>query len=188
MIEGYGHIVLASTSGDFVASAIRFFTGPKVFTPSRYSHAFVTMPPLLGVPMCAEDSSAGVDMLRFDTGYLQNPAETVEVWQLNIPQASKDAGLQAVIGKLEQSYGYLEIPWFIWRWLNRLVGRDIKHQDNWSQTDSVCSGLVRNQYIENNGLKAFWAAYGQNSVCPQDLRDIMVTRPDLFTMIYSNFT
>jgi hypothetical protein len=176
-----GCIVLSNTKGEFIGSAIRFIS------KSKFSHSFVTMPPILEIPMCAEDSSLGVDMLRFDTGYLQDTNESIEVWEVNIPDDAKDAGLLAVLNELEQGYGYSEFPWFIWRWLNGIFGRDIKAQDNWSQKNSVCSGLVRDRYIANSGLSNLFDGFGRNSVWPEDISQIMRSRPDLFTLVFSNF-
>jgi hypothetical protein len=178
--QGFGHIVLTHTKGNLVDWIIRFVTR------SKFNHAFVIMPSILDVPMCAEDSGLGVDMLRFDTNYLNDPNEQIEVWQVNIADVFKMNGLKEVINVLEQGYGYLELPWFAWRSLCALFGKDIKSQDNWSQKNSVCSGLVRNRYISGCGLSYLFKAFGKNSVNPQDISDIAHNNSNIFTKIYSN--
>ena len=181
MDYGKGCIVLANTKKSFLSTIIRFFSR------SRFSHTFVTMPSIVGVPMCAEDSSAGVDILRFDTGYLQNPSESIEIWQLSISDQAKDAGLLAVVNELEQGYAYASLPWFGWRWFNGLFGKDISNQNNWSLKNDVCSGLVRDRYMVGAGIGSLLAKFGKNSVWPEDISQVMNARPDLFVKVFSNF-
>lgn len=177
----YGNIVLANTKSGFVPATIRFFT------KSKFSHSLITAPDLIGIPMCIESASSGVDMLRFDTGYQNNSGVDYEVWEVNIPDSAKDAGLQAAINKLETKYGYLEIPWFIWRWLNGLFGKDIKNQDNWCQNGTICSQLCELN-LEGGGLTGLFAGYGKGSVHPGDLRQIMTAHPEFFKLTFSNMS
>jgi hypothetical protein len=171
----YGNIVLATSRSSWVSKCIRFFTS------SKFSHSFVTMPSLLGFPMCIEAESGGVDMARFDLNYSNNQDEAYEVWVVNLPQATVDAALSSVISDLEEGYGFLQYPWFVWRALNRLLGRDIKAQNNWNTSGMICSRLVV-AYLKAAGLQSALAGYGDGSIAPQDLRDIMAAHPQLFTL------
>ena len=177
----YGHIVLASTKSGVVPSAIKFIT------KSQYSHSFITAPTIVGLPMCVEAAESGIDMIRFDDAYTQNAAENIEIWEVLISDEMKDKGLVAVFDKLETSYGFLELPWFVWRWMNRLVGRDIKSQNNWSKNGTICSQLCR-IYLTATGLGSLFEGYGKGAVAPQDLSVVMNANPQLFKKVYSNFT
>jgi hypothetical protein len=169
-----GNIVLATSKSSLLSKFIRWFTN------SKFSHSFVTMPDVLGIPMCIEAESGGVDTARYDSNYLNNADEAVEVWTLNIPQTVKDQALKQIINDLEIPYGFLEYVWFIWRKLNLLFGRDIKNQNNWNTNGMICSQLVV-AFLKACKLDIF-QGYGNGSIAPQDLRNIMVAHPELFTL------
>lgn len=175
----YGQIVLANTKKGLVPSAIRFFTS------SKFSHSLVTLPDTLGVPMCIEASSKGISTVRFETAYLQNPHVEIEVWDVHLTNEEIDLALIAVLNHLESSYGYSELPWFVWRWFNKKLGRDIKHENNWFKKDEICSELCE-FYLMNTKLRLLFTGYGDSSMCPQDIRDVMVANPMFFTLSYSN--
>src|SRR5450631_881617 len=108
----YGNIVLATSKSSFVSKCIRWFT------KSNFSHSFITMPDVLGIPMCIEASEGGVDTCRFDSNYVNNTDEAYEVWTLNLSQDIKDQALKSIVNDLETGYGFLEYPFFMWRRLN----------------------------------------------------------------------
>jgi hypothetical protein len=170
-----GDIVLADTKSGFVDSCIKWFTS------STFSHSFVGMPDLLGFPMCIEAAEGGVDMTRFDTGYVNNQEEGYQVWTVNLPQDVKNVALQSIINDLETGYGILEYPWFMWRRINLLFGRDIKAQNNWNTSGMICSQLVV-AYLKAAGLQSVLTGYGNGSVSPQDLQNIMQAHPEIFTL------
>jgi hypothetical protein len=172
----FGDVVLARSSNEFIASAIEWFTN------SDLSHSLVTMPDLMGYPMCMEAVAGGVDMARFDTNYADNASESYQVWQVNVPDSVKEAALKSILDDLETRYGFLSYPWFIWRALNRLLGRDIKAQDNWNTTGMICTQVCA-AYLTACGLSSVLAGYGKGSLCPQDLQDIFKAHPDLFTLV-----
>ena len=165
----------------FISNSIKWFTN------SPYSHSLVTFPPLFGNNMCIEASGNGVTMQSFDNVYWNNPSQGCDVYELTtISQEKRDAAAAALINELDASYGFLEYPFFMWRRLNELVGRDIKSHDNWSQNGIICSWLCV-QYITNCGLGYLFEGYGKCSVSPKDLRNIFDANPDLFKKIGSTF-
>jgi hypothetical protein len=172
----YGYVVLVDTKTGFIPNAIKWFTG------SQLSHSLVTVPPILNTPMCIEAAEGGVDMLRFDTGYINNPNEAYQVWSFEAPDAVKDAAILSIVNDLEITYGFLQYPWFIWRRINLLFGRDIKSQDNWSNQGMVCSQVCV-AYLTACGLTDMFAGYGKGSISPQDLQDIFRAHPETFTLI-----
>lgn len=171
----YGNIVLAGTKKGFVPNAIKAFTG------SVFSHSLVTTPDILDIPMCMEAVEGGVDMMRFDLGYSCNQDQGYQVWILKIPQEVKDEAIKKLLSELEVGYGFLAYPWFMWRRLNFLFGKDIKAQNNWCQAGMICSQLCV-EYLRNCGLDYIFKDYGKGSISPQDLQDIFTLHPELFEM------
>ena len=172
----YGNLVLASTKKGIIPNAIKWFTN------SVFSHSFVTMPDILGTPMCMDASESGVDMLRFDYGYSDNPGQGYQVWELKLPQNVKDKAIVQILKDLETSYGFLAFPWFVWRKVCRWFGKDVKAQNNWSQAGMICSQLCV-AYLLACGLESVFKGYGTGSIAPQDLQNIFVAHPELFEKI-----
>ena len=173
----YGYICFAYSKNEFIAWAIA-----KV-TKSQWSHSFITVPPMLGKEMVMEAAGQGVSMCEFDLNYRNNPNQKYEVYKLNIDASTTDPSILTCMAALETSYGYLEYPWFIWRYINKLFGRDIKGQNNWCQNGTfVCSQLCR-KYAEGRGLTALCSALGNGSMSAQDLYEIVLGHPELFTLV-----
>lgn len=172
----YGHVVLASTKKGFVPNAIKWFTR------SKFSHSLVTLPDMLGAPLCIEAAEGGVDAVRFDNNYANDPGQGYQVWRVKIDQSIKDAAIVSVLNDLEIRYGLFQFAWFMWRALNRLFGRDVKNQDNWNHDGMICSQLCV-AYLTSCGLGHLFQGYGQGSVAPQDLQDIFMAHPELFELV-----
>jgi hypothetical protein len=175
----YGDIVLADNEAkNLISSAIKWFT------QSIFSHSFVTMPDTLNIPMCIEAAEGGVDFQRFDTAYRDNTSEGYQRWNIKIDQSIKDAALVSVLNDLETGYGYLEYPWFMWRRINLLFGRDIKSHNNWNSDGMICSQVCV-AYLKACGLQSVLAGYGNGSIAPQDLQNIFKAHPELFELVES---
>lgn len=182
----YGYVVLASTQGEFIANAIKWFTR------SRFSHSFVTVPAQIGREMCIEADGNGIAEIEFDVGYRNNPAQTYMVYRVNLPQEVIDKALQACLDDLEHKYAYLAYPWFIYRTLMwKLFKKDIKAKNNWYTKNLVCSGLVRlyldaesvRDHLSSKGLQNLFSGYGLGSMAPEDLFYVLEANPELFTKI-----
>lgn len=172
----YGHVVLANSKQEFTARMI------KLLTRSQWSHSLVTSAPQLGVEMGMEAAGSGVSQLPFDKAYRQDPGQGFRVYRINLAQDVKDSALRSILPELESPYGYADLPWFIWRAINRLFGRDIKSQNNWASKNDICSQLVV-KYLTACGLSALFAGYGVNTIAPQDLQEIMDAHPETFQVI-----
>jgi len=171
----YGDIVLASSKTGFVAQAI------KKFTKSKFSHSLVTTPDILGVPMCIEAAEVGVDFTRFDNSYIYNPEQGYEIWTIKIDQTVKDKAIISILSDLEISYGFLQYPYFMWRALCLLFGKDIKAKNNWFSQGMICSQLCV-AYLKACGLSNVLSGYGEGSIAPQDLQNIFKAHPELFEL------
>lgn len=174
----YGYVCFAYSKNEWVAKAIAWFT------KSQWSHSFITVPPMLGKEMVMEAASGGTQMVMFDGAYRNNPNQKYEVYRLKVDKQVIDEAILKCMERLEMPYGYMEYPWFIWRSINKLFGRDIKAQDNWSQKDEVCSGLA-SFFLNSATLQILFAGFGKNSVTAQDVYEIVKANPDLFELVES---
>jgi len=129
-----------------------------------------------------EAADSGVTMLRFDKGYTENKDQDISVFEVNIPDEDKNNALVICLNSLEIRYGYLELFWFIWRAFNKFIGRDIKNQDNWVENGIICSELCR-MYLTYAGLGRLFKEFGNGALNAEDLRQIMLANPTLFTKI-----
>lgn len=133
--------------------------------------------------MCIEGSGQGVDLVDFDIAYRNNPDQNYEVYCLiRTPSENKDRALNELLMDLEDPYSYLSLPWFIYRYLLRRIGIDIKHKNNWYHNLFICSGLVR-KYLDLCDLSCLTTAYGVGSLSAEDLYQLVRSRPYLFKMV-----
>lgn len=174
----YGYVCFAYTKTEWIAKAIAWFT------QSQWSHTFLTVPSMLGQEMIMEAGGGGVEMAMFNQAYRHNASQKYEVYRVKVSQQIIDEAIAQCMEKLELPYGYLEYPWFIWRYLNKWIGRDIKGQDNWSTNREVCAGLV-DIYIDALGLGVLSKDFGNNSISAQDIYEIVKANPDLFELVES---
>lgn len=169
----YGDVVLASTKGQIIPNAIKWFT------KSQFSHSFITTPDVLSIPMCIEAAEGGVNFTEFEDSYVNNKSQGYEVWNIKISQDVKDKAIVSILKDLEIGYGFLEYPWFVWRRLCLLFGRDIKAENNWNTNGMICSQLCV-AYLKACGLAYMFEGYGNGAVAPQDLQNIFKSHPELF--------
>lgn len=174
----YGHVCFAFSKNEWIAKAIAWFT------KSQWSHTFLTVPPMLGKEMVMEAGGGGVEMVTFDQAYRNNSGQKYEVYRVKLSPETINQAISKCMDKLEMPYGYLEYPWFIWRFMNKWVGRDIKAQDNWSTNLEVCAGLV-DIYLDELGLQALSKDFGNNAISAQDIYEIVKAHPELFELVES---
>lgn len=150
-------------------------------TKSKWSHSFITIPSILGREMVMESVANGVCMIPFDFAYRDNPHQDYRVYRFKIHKDNIDTSISLCMNQLETAYGWLEYPWFLWRAICAVFGKDIKAQNNWSPQGTVCSGLVR-FFIENAGCDLF-REFGIDSANAQDIYEVVLTHPELFELI-----
>lgn len=172
----YGHIVISTSKTSLGSRVIRFITS------SNWSHSFIMMPELLGQDLAMEAEATGVSMCSFDKHYRLNPAQKFRIYRFRADPARKDMAIIECLQYLETGYGFLEMPWFIWRGLNKLFGRDIRAKDNWSQDGTLCAELVA-QYISLSGFAYFFSGFGCGSVSAQDIFELCEAHPETFELI-----
>lgn len=173
----YGFICFAYSKNETIAKLIAWST------KSKWSHSFITLPPILGKEIALEADSQQVAITKFDLSYRDNANQSYEVYRFKVDQSIIDSAILNMLNSLEESYGYLEYLWFMWRYFNLLFGRDIKSHDNWIQQGVVCSGLVR-QYIEFLGYGNLFSEFGKDAMSAEDIYKIVKNNP-LFELIES---
>ena len=176
----YGHIVL-SRSHHFTANAIAYMTD------SYFSHTFITVPPISGRLICFEAVGGGVEAVPFDIGYEQDDSEEYIIYSLQVSNEIKDQAISEIMNTLERPYGYTDYLWFIWRWICKKFGKDIKKDNNWVKGGIVCSELVTD-YLKACGLSHLFEGYGDGSVVPQDIYDIVKQNPQYFVEVSRKLT
>lgn len=152
-------------------------------TASRWSHAFITIPSIVGKQMVLQAVTSGVSAVPFDSAYRNNDKISYEIYKFKIKKGKIDSSISRCMNRLGTSYGFLEYPWLLWRALNMLVGRDIKSHSNWCEQGTICSGLVRS-YIEECGYN-FFSEFGKDAVNPQDAYVVIKSHPELFELVES---
>lgn len=175
----YGYVCFAYSKNEWIARAIAWFTG------SQWSHSFITVPSMLGKQMALEAAGSGVSMVAFDSAYRNNPNQNYAVFRFKADQFAINCAILRCVEMLETPYGYAEYPWFVWRGINKALGRDIKSQNNWSQQGTVCSGLVR-MYLEESGYATLLSGFGKDSANAQDVYEAVLAHPELFELVETN--
>lgn len=172
----YGHICFSYSKDKWLAKAISFLT------KSQWSHCFITIPGILEKEMVIEADGKEISTILFDIGYRNNKNQKYEVYKFKIPQKNIDESIRTILNLLETPYGLWEYPWFIWRIVLKLFGKDIRKQDNWIRKGTVCSDLVRN-YIELSGHENLFLDFGKDSANVQDVYEIVKQNPQLFEIV-----
>jgi hypothetical protein len=148
---------------------------------SQWSHAFITIPPIVGREMVLEAVHSGVSASPFDREYKGNPKVKYEVYRFNGNPSKIDSAISKCMNRLETSYGFLEYIFLLWRFINGWFGRDIRSHNNWCQQGTICSGLVRT-FIEESGFDLF-SKFGKDAVTPGDVYAIVKAHPELFQLV-----
>lgn len=194
------------TGGTFFQKAVKFFTG------SKWSHGFITTFPQEGRFTVLEASRT---VQRVPLSDYQNDPNTL--YEIYAPKGTTYAAITAALHQIEGGYlgvryGYLQLLFFMWRWLNKKIfGRSIGREANWFPEGKICSevqfdymgALADETRTENFPSLEFGVAavdfhvfrvyareYGftENTVAPEDLYLIVKDHPELFEFIEGNIT
>lgn len=173
------------------------FSGPKsgagwfqkaimFFSKSKWSHSFVTFFPVGGMPSVIEAGHA-VQTVPFDR-YRLNGNLSYEVYQIvGVDEESVSNALRRVFVDYSGGvYGYFQLLWFVWRWLNSFVGRSVEREANWFPSGKICSELVYDYESQVSGIFVEEVArmgLTENTVTPQDLYEIVLNNPNNFKLI-----
>lgn len=165
-----GSIGFSSGKG-FFSNAIRFFS------KSHWSHSFLITHPENTIPSVLEASQ-----LVQKVPYSRYGGVDHEIYEIDSPNISNTLDYIYVTYAGAQ-YGYLQILWFMWRWLNSLIGRKLT-ESNWFPNEIICSELVID-YLNALGepYKSLFEELDPNVVSPQDIYEIVKANPQWFTKL-----
>ena len=174
-----GMIGFSINSGNWLSKIISFFT------ESKFSHSFLIFEDIFGEPSVIE-ASEKVQIVPFARNYIENPNEYFEIFKIKDGLVTEEdinkALLEVYNHESGDLYGFLQLPWFIWRWLCTKIGFDIKNEKNWSASGTICSKLVWTYLISLPPvISSLFSEFKEgNSVSPQDIYVCVQKNPEIF--------
>lgn len=175
-------------SGNIVFSGKRdsnwYSNSVKYITQSKWSHSFIVAGSALG-ELSAMECDLDVTLVPWQSQYVEKNADYYEVY--NPIKASQEdidrAAKYCYDNYAEEPYGFLEIPWFVYRiYAKKWFGIDSK--TNWSNQGMFCSGLTYNYLVQLGGEYALLVKdFKENTMSPQDLYQLVLARLDLFEFV-----
>lgn len=177
-----GQIGFSYNSTSWLSKLIAFFTR------SEWSHTFLLTRPVSHLQTVAvQEANTIVRVVPFGKFYADKVEQKWEIWEVKgLNQADMDAALSLCFDRYSGvTYGFLQLPWFIWRWLNEKLGRDIRKTRNpWSK-GIICSELVF-EFLHVIGKGDLLADLQTNTVHPEDLLRIFKAHPEMFARVGSS--
>lgn len=153
-------------------------------TGSKWSHCFF----LLG-EVCGELSVMEADLkcqvVPWTREYVENNNDYYEVYRpvkASLKEI-KNAGSFCFKEYSGEMYGFLQIPWFIYRILvHRLFGSNPKK--NWSTSGVICSESLYDYLFQLGGkYRDLVKDLGPDITSPEDLYRLVLSRTDLFEFV-----
>jgi hypothetical protein len=165
--------------GGALAALIRWFTGSPV------SHSLLVTEPIAGVES-AQEALMHVAVTPFARDYREDP--TQEYW-LYRPRFAPPERVREALARCHEEftgarYGFLQLLWFVWRWLAEKLGRDVRHDRNWFSEGVICSELVYwyLRYLGSPEVDALLAPFSPDTIQAEDIRQILMSHPELFVL------
>jgi hypothetical protein len=170
------------------------FSGKRVFnwyshiimyvTSSKWSHSFIIAGDALG-ELSALEADLDVTMVSWQSQYVTQNNDYYEVYNL-VKAAQEDidrATKYCYDTYAEEVYGFLQIPWFVFRiYAKKWFGYTVKN--NWSSQGMFCSELTYDYLYQLGGeYRDLLKGFTPNTASPQDLYNLTLSRPDLFRFI-----
>jgi hypothetical protein len=154
---------------------VRFVTG-------YYTHCFVGIPEIFGEPALIE-ADYKVQVVSFRTEYVEKTCDDFELWR---PLCANDEDIYNATKEIYykyagKTYGFMQIPWFMWQRLCKLIG--INPGRNWFPAGVICSELAQGYLELINPLYKEAFPFTLDEVNPDMLYEVVSTRPDLFVKI-----
>lgn len=176
-----GDILLTKNDFSFLGKAIQYFT------KSDFTHNCMVFSPILGVESVIE-AGKSVQVVPFRRNYIDNPKESWQIWRIKgVAQSRIQSSLISIYWQYSGNvYGYLQLLWFVWRWANELIGRDIRSQKAWFPGGQICSELLWH-YLMRLGVHEITEAiknWNAESVHVEDFHKLFLSMPQYFERIY----
>ena len=162
----------------FYSRSVRFFT------KSKWSHCFYIGPEYMGMYMAIE-TDLKVQVVPFQKEYIEKKEDVYELYRpikatLSDVHTASKATFYITAG---ETYGFFQIPWFalrsLFKWFfNKTLKNNI-------ETDGVICSELLIIYLQGLGglyLDAFKHCK-INETSPEDIYEIVLSRPDLFEFV-----
>lgn len=181
MVQPGDVIIYNQKKGGFFAAAQRFFTGMP------YTHAAIGFGDVKGFESVLEALFA-IATTPFRRAR-EDMSVDFEVWRIKgVAQERIDAALQKAYDRFAgETYGFLQILWFIYRWLNEKIGRDVRKQGNWFPDHLICSEVVYeflwDVSAEIPSLRKKLDEWNSNSFHAGDVHTVCASLPDVFELV-----
>jgi hypothetical protein len=175
--------------GGALAILIRFFTKQTFPKGKPSSHSAVITNPLFGVP-CVHEAGPVIQMVPWRKYYELDPSQDYRLYRIKPGVIDcQDAMIQKALAVCHLLYsgviyGALQLVWFVWRWVNEKIGRDVRHEKNWMTDGVICSELVYWFLVYLGPVMGdLFKAWNADTIQPGDIEGIILSRPDLFELI-----
>ena len=175
--------LLDNENGNFLSKAIRFFTN------STISHTDFTMGKIVKEESVLS-AQALMSVLPLCT-YFWDEYFTFTIYEIEgVPEKELEKIVRAMyIDFAGKKYGFMQLPWFIYRWFMERLGKDVRKQHNWFAKNNICSELVwmylvkvskGRDYGRFPELYAKLNEWNRDTVSPQDIKVIVESFPEIF--------
>ena len=182
-----GLVGTGNSKTGFSAITQHFFSGPGA------THAFIITYPIGKiVPI---DMVFEADMRVVHTAWPRWANEDIQYdfWLYKLINAT-DEEIEHSLDKCTKEfagemYGFLQWPWFAWRWFNeKILHRDIKHQHNWVTDYIICDELwwYFCWYLTEinpdkwSKLRSILSQWNPDTIQSYDVKMIQIKNPDIF--------
>jgi hypothetical protein len=165
------------TGGSLFQKLIKFFTG------SKWSHSFIVTLPFAGED-AVQEAVMAVQVVPLSR-YRDDPNCAYEIYRVAVSAEAIPVALEYCFNEYAGiKYGYLQLPWFAWRWINEKIGRDIRKENNWLTDGVICSELVYD-YLKQLSPYTFELLSGFNPdiIQSEDIYRIVKAHPEAFQLI-----
>jgi hypothetical protein len=181
MVQSGNIVVFNVTKGYWFAAAQRFFTGMP------YSHAAIGFGEVKGDESILEAIFA-IAITPFKKTR-ESTATDFEVWRIkNVPQTRIEEAVKRAFERWAgETYGFAQILWFIYRWLNEKIGRDVRKQGNWFPDHLICSEVAYNYLWDISeqvpSLRKKLDEWNSNSFHAGDVHSVCAGLPEVFELV-----
>lgn len=178
MLELGDIIIMNNKAKGFYRWAIRLVTGKP------YTHTAVGIGDIAGINSIFE---ADLCMATTPTDKtINDPLIDYEIYYVNVPETFK----AQMVSELYKAYagdvyGFLQLPWYLYRRIALWFGVDIKGHRNWFTGGEVCSEMEFYYLMSISNffpkLKTVLDTYTSDTASPGDIADIIhMFEPEIF--------
>ena len=168
--------LLNNTTGGFLSSCIRFFTR------SKYTHCAVYVGEVCGEPSVL--SAEELITIKPVSTYFDNKDYNIEIYTFE--STRKLYSINKIYNDYGGSvYGFMQLFWFVWRWILESFGVDTKSMKNWFPDGEICSEMGYDNVwytlgTDYTNINKLLGEYNSNTVAPSDVAKIIIAINNLF--------